>query len=42
MMKFIVARHGGQTDTSRNYEYTKWDLVEKFAKECVGSLGGNA
>ena len=42
MMKCIVAVHGGQTDTSRNYEYTKWDLVEKFARKCAGSLGGIA
>jgi menaquinone-dependent protoporphyrinogen oxidase len=41
LMKCLVASHGGQTDTSRNYEYTKWDLVEKFARECAGSLGGN-
>ncbi|MCP4197028.1 MAG: hypothetical protein GY762_07740, partial [Proteobacteria bacterium] len=37
MMKCIVAGHGGQTDTSRNYEHTKWDLVEKFARECAGA-----
>ena len=36
LMKCLVASHGGQTDTSRNYEYTKWDLVEKFARECAG------
>ena len=42
LMKCFAAGHGGQTDTSRNYEYTKWDLVEKFARECAGSLGGNA
>ncbi len=41
MMKCIATGHGGHTDTSRNYEYTKWDLVEKFARECAGSLGGN-
>jgi menaquinone-dependent protoporphyrinogen oxidase len=41
LMKCLVASHGGQTDTSRNYEYTKWELVEKFARECAGSLGDN-
>ncbi len=41
LMKCLVASHGGQTDTSRNYEYTKWDVVEDFARECAGSLGGN-
>ncbi len=42
LMKCLVASHGGQTDTSRNYEYTKWDVVERFARECAGSLGGSA
>ncbi len=42
MMRFIASGHGGKTDTSRNYEYTNWDKVEKFARECAGSLGGNA
>jgi menaquinone-dependent protoporphyrinogen oxidase len=42
LMKFIAAGHGGKTDTSRNHEYTNWDLVEKFARECAGSLSGNA
>ena len=41
IMKCIGASHGGHTDTSRNHEYTQWDLVEKFARECAGSLGGN-
>jgi len=36
VMKCNAASHGGDTDTSRNYEYTKWDLVEKFARECAG------
>ncbi len=41
LMKFLVAIHGAETDTSRNYEYTKWELVDKFARECAGSMGGN-
>ena len=32
MMRFIVSRAGGDTDTSRNYEYTDWDAVEGFAQ----------
>ena len=31
MMRFIVGRAGGETDTSRDYEYTDWDAVERFA-----------
>ena len=32
MMRFIVGRAGGDTDTSRDYEYTDWDAVEGFAR----------
>ncbi len=33
LMRFIVGRAGGDTDTSRNYEYTNWEEVEEFARE---------
>jgi menaquinone-dependent protoporphyrinogen oxidase len=33
MMKRIAAEMGGDTDTSRDYEYTDWDAVERFAAE---------
>jgi menaquinone-dependent protoporphyrinogen oxidase len=32
VMKRIVAKAGGDTDTSRNYEYTDWAAVEAFAQ----------
>jgi len=32
MLRFIVGRAGGDTDTSRDYEYTDWDAVEGFAR----------
>ena len=32
LMRFIVGRAGGDTDTSRDYEYTDWDAVEGFAR----------
>lgn len=31
LMRMIVSRAGGDTDTSKNYEYTDWDSVEEFA-----------
>jgi menaquinone-dependent protoporphyrinogen oxidase len=31
MMKRIVAKSGGDTDTSRNFEYTDWNGVRTFA-----------
>jgi menaquinone-dependent protoporphyrinogen oxidase len=33
MMKRIVAKAGGDTDTSRDYVYTDWDDVSAFAQE---------
>jgi len=32
MMKRIVAKGGGETDTSRDYDYTDWDDVREFAR----------
>lgn len=33
LMKRIVRKAGGDTDTSRDYEYTKWNEVEAFAQQ---------
>ena len=33
MMKRIVAKAGGDTDTSRDYEYTDWGDLRKFAEQ---------
>ena len=38
MMRFIVGRAGGDTDTSRDYEYTDWNAVDRFAAEFAGRL----
>ena len=32
MMKLIVGFSGGETDASRDYEYTDWVAVERFAQ----------
>ena len=32
MMKLIVAHAGGETDASRDYEYTDWAAVDRFAE----------
>ena len=32
LMKWIVSRAHGDTDTSRNYEYTDWKAVTEFAQ----------
>jgi menaquinone-dependent protoporphyrinogen oxidase len=38
MMRLIVGAAGGDTDTSRDYEYTDWKDVERFARECASDL----
>lgn len=38
VMKWIVAKAGGGTDTTRDYEYTDWDDLRAFAREFAGRL----
>ncbi|AXR76560.1 flavodoxin domain-containing protein [Natrarchaeobaculum sulfurireducens] len=33
LMRFLAGRSSGDTDTSRDYEYTDWEDVESFARE---------
>ena len=40
MMKMIVKRGGGDTDTSRNYVYTDWEAIDQFANEFAVRLAG--
>jgi menaquinone-dependent protoporphyrinogen oxidase len=42
IMKRIVARAGGDTDTSRDYEYTDWNDMRAFAKEFLQLVGRDA
>lgn len=35
IMRRIAAQAGGDVDTSRDYEYTDWSAVERFAAELV-------
>jgi menaquinone-dependent protoporphyrinogen oxidase len=37
-MKRIVRKEGGDTDTSRDYEYTDWPAVDAFAREFVAAV----
>ena len=39
MMRLIVGIAGGDTDTTRDYEYTDWSAVERFASEFATALG---
>jgi len=42
MLRRIVAKAGGDTDTSRDYEYTDWHDVEQFAREFVRAQDGSS
>ena len=43
MMKRIIRKQGGDTDTSRDYEYTDWAAVDRCAVEFVkGAVAENA
>jgi len=39
LMIVFVGLGGGDTDTSRDYEYTDWDEVDRFAGSFAGRLG---
>ena len=38
MLRLISALAGGDTDTSRDYEYTDWAAVDGFARQFAGTL----
>jgi menaquinone-dependent protoporphyrinogen oxidase len=39
LMKQIAKHEGGDTDTSRDFEYTDWDQVTRFAQRFFAGLG---
>ena len=39
MMRIIVGMAGGNTDASRDYEYTDWQMVDDFARRFSAALG---
>ena len=36
MMQRIVAKAGGDTDTTRDFEYTDWNDLRSFAEDFAG------
>ncbi|MCE3247433.1 MAG: protoporphyrinogen oxidase [Geminicoccaceae bacterium] len=38
LMRLIVWREGGDTDDSRDYDYTDWDAVDGFARGFLGEI----
>jgi menaquinone-dependent protoporphyrinogen oxidase len=41
VMRRIVKKEGGDTDTSRDYEYTDWAAVDRFAVEFVEEVAAS-
>jgi menaquinone-dependent protoporphyrinogen oxidase len=42
LMKWIAKREGGDTDTTRDFEYTDWDEVQRFVNQFTGQLQAEA
>ncbi len=42
IMKMISRRSGGPTDTSREYEFTDWEAVDRFGREVAEGLAGRS
>jgi menaquinone-dependent protoporphyrinogen oxidase len=41
LMKWTVSRAGGDTDTSKNHEYTDWSELSRFATDFAATITGN-
>jgi menaquinone-dependent protoporphyrinogen oxidase len=39
VMRYIAKRAGGPTDTSRDYDFTDWNALARFAGEFADELG---
>lgn len=40
LMRRVAASEGGDTDTTRDYEYTDWDAVDHFADDAYSLISG--
>jgi menaquinone-dependent protoporphyrinogen oxidase len=40
LMKHIAEKEGGDVDTSRDFEYTDWEQVTRFAERFFAALDG--
>jgi menaquinone-dependent protoporphyrinogen oxidase len=38
VMRHISKKEGGATDTSRDWDYTDWEAVDRFARAFAGSV----
>ena len=42
VIRLMMRQRHRPTDTSRDYDYTDWDAVERFAHDCAGMLAARA
>jgi menaquinone-dependent protoporphyrinogen oxidase len=42
LIRLMMHHQGHPTDTSRDYDYTDWDAVERFGHECAAMVAGKA
>jgi menaquinone-dependent protoporphyrinogen oxidase len=42
LIRLMMRRQRHPTDTSRDFDYTDWDAVERFAHECAGQAAKSA
>ena len=42
LMRLLMHKGHHPTDTSRDYDYTDWNAVERFAHDCVAAAGERA
>jgi menaquinone-dependent protoporphyrinogen oxidase len=40
LMRLLMRRDHHPTDASRDYDYTDWDAVDRFARECAAMSAG--
>lgn len=38
IMKVIAKRRGGETDTSRDHEYTDWEALARFVESVLAAI----
>jgi menaquinone-dependent protoporphyrinogen oxidase len=38
LIRLLMHKGGHPTDTSRDHDFTDWEAVERFARECAGQL----
>jgi menaquinone-dependent protoporphyrinogen oxidase len=41
LMRWIAKRSGGETDTSRDYEYTDWNRLDQFVNQFAADVRAN-